>query len=92
MMTIKRELTWVAICTTILLLIPLTAMQFTGEVNWSKTDFVTMGLLCFGMGSLFVLVSKIAPQRRLLIGAIVGLLFVYIWIELAVGVFTNLGS
>lgn len=90
--SIKRGFIWVAICTTLILLIPLIAMQFTSEVNWRKSDFIVMGLLCFCMGSLFVLVSKIAAQRRLLAGSVFVVIFIYIWLELAVGIFTSLGS
>ena len=84
---------WVAIATGLLLLIPLVAMQFTNEVNWNTADFAVMGLLLFSAGSLFVLVSrKVPPGRRVLAGIIIAAAFLYLWAELAVGIFTNLGS
>jgi hypothetical protein len=84
---------WIALATGLLLLIPLIAMQFTEEVNWDGTDFLVMGILLFGMGSLFVLLSRKAPRSyRLGIGIACAALLFYIWAELAVGIFTNLGS
>jgi hypothetical protein len=44
----------VAVVTGLILLIPLVAMQFTNEVNWSVTDFILMGSLLFGTGTLLV--------------------------------------
>jgi len=82
----------VAIFTVIILLIPLIAMQFTIEVNWNEFDFMLMGVLCFFMGSLFVVVSRNAPQRKIIIGFVLIVVFVYLWAEVAVGIFTDLGS
>ena len=76
----------VAIASVIILLIPLIAMQFTHEVNWDKKDFIVMGVLLFGMGSLFVLVSRKVPQKRFLIGAIFLAILLCIWAQLAVGI------
>lgn len=79
--------------TAALLLIPAIAMQLTEEVNWQPLDFVFMGILLFTTLSISVLIwQKINPKHRKL--AIVGvvLLFLYIWAELAVGIFTDLGS
>lgn len=84
---------WIAVATGLILLIPLLAMQFTSEVNWNMTDFVVMGVLLFGAGSVFVLVSRRSPRRRrVVIGVTVAAAVLYIWAELAVGVFTNLGT
>jgi hypothetical protein len=41
-----------------LLSIPLIAMQFTDEVAWTLFDFVVMGMLLSGTGSLIVLASR----------------------------------
>ena len=84
---------WIALGTGLILLIPLIAMQFTNEVNWDTKDFLVMGLLLLGTASLFVLVSRRAPRRRrVVISFMIAAAFVYIWAELAVGIFTNLGS
>ena len=89
----KSAFLWVALITGLLLLIPLIAMQFTAEVNWNIMDFIIMGLLLFCMGSLFVIVSRRTQQNyRLAIGTLFVSVLLYIWAELAVGVFTSLGN
>lgn len=81
---------WIALGTGVLLMIPLVAMQFTEEVNWDISDFVIMGIMLFGFSSLFVLVSrKVARRRRLIAGSICLLAFLYLWAELAVGIFAE---
>lgn len=89
----NKVFAWIALATGLILSVPLVAMQFTDEVNWELTDFVTMGALLFGMGSLFTYVARLAPRRyRLFIAAGFALAILYVWAELAVGIFTNLGS
>jgi hypothetical protein len=89
----KRVFVWIALATGAILLVPLIAMRFTTEVNWDETDFIVMGSLVFGMASLFVLAARtVSRKHRLLIGGLCVVIFLYIWTELAVGVFTNLGS
>ena len=84
---------WIAAATAGILLIPFAAMQVTSEVRWDEADFITMGLLLFGTGSLFVVTArKVAPGRRVFVGVMFLAAFLYVWAELAVGVFTNLGN
>ena len=77
-----------------LLSIPYIAMQFTREVNWGLGDFVIMGILLFTTGMAYVLITRTMQNRnqRLTVAGVLLLAFLYIWAELAVGIFTNLGS
>lgn len=71
------------------LLIPLIAMQFTSEVNWTLFDFIVMGGLLFFAGLMFELIiskAKDGTTKALLVAALV-LVFLLIWIDLAVGIF-----
>lgn len=84
---------WIAVATAGLLLLPLAAMQITDEVKWSVMDFVIMGFILFGACSAFVLVARQAPRKYwFAVGLLFALMLCYIWAELAVGIFTNLGS
>ena len=82
---ITRMLAFVAI----LLLIPLVAMQFTSEVNWSTGDFVAAGVLLFGLGLVLDFVKHKVNNRvhRIIAGIIIVLLFLLLWMDLAVGLF-----
>lgn len=89
----NRIFLWIALATGALLLIPLLAMQVTPAVSWNRIDFALMGILLFTAGGLFVLVARRIPQRRRLVAGLVVLLgFLWIWGELAVGIFTSWGS
>ncbi|MEW5681466.1 MAG: hypothetical protein AB1780_03725 [Pseudomonadota bacterium] len=84
---------YLALAAATLLLIPFTAMQITGEVNWSSGDFIIMGLLLFLTSSAIVVIArKVEPAQRLWVVLGVALMFLYCWAELAVGVLFNLGS
>lgn len=73
----------------LLLAIPLIAMQFTQEVNWTLSDFVVAGVLLLGtgLGCEFVLRTIQKTKHRLALCAILLSALVLIWIELAVGIF-----
>lgn len=87
-----RVFAWIAAGTGLVLLLPLVAMQFSTDVVWTLSDFVAMGVLVFGTASLFVVAARRVPGHRALIGAAFVLAFLYLWAELAVGIFTDLGS
>lgn len=84
---------WIAAGTGAVLLVPWIAMRLGTGVDWGPEDFITAGLLVFGTGSLYVIVARRMPRRRrIVIGLACGAAMLYAWAELAVGVFTNLGS
>ncbi|MBP3840335.1 MAG: hypothetical protein J6D35_05185 [Chryseobacterium sp.] len=73
----------------LLLCIPLIAMQFTKEVNWSGSDFMIGGILLFGTAAVVDLVLRNVRTRRnrlILTSLVLAVLFL-VWAELAVGVF-----
>ena len=72
-----------------LLFIPLIAMQFSEEVNWTITDFFVMGILLTGIGLLIELTLRTVKTKknRIIISGLLLLLFLLVWAELAVGIF-----
>ena len=74
---------------TVLLLIPLIAMQLTDEVNWGLADFVIAGALLLTTGLLVELaIRKVKnPSYRTAIIAGIIVILLLMWVELAVGIF-----
>ena len=89
MTLLNKRLVFIFISISVLLLIPLIAMQFTEQVNWSPLDFLIMGFLLLSVGLIleFVMrkVRKYEHRFLLVLGTIV--VFLLIWAELAVGIF-----
>jgi len=87
-----RPLVWgAAAC---LLLLPLVAMQFTDEVNWTAGDFIVFGtmlLLACGAWELAARMSGSAAYRAGFGIAIVAA-FLVTWVNLAVGVIGDPGN
>ena len=88
-MTRNKRLTSILLSVPVLLLIPLIAMQFTKEVNWTLSDFVVMGALLAGTGLIgeFILRKVRNKNHRLMLCGVLLLLFFLTWAELAVGIF-----
>lgn len=88
----------------VILLIPFLAMQFQipvmdpgsglEQVNWSVSDFIVMGILLYGAVFGYLLLSKLTANSayKTAIGIGIVLLVLWLWAELAVGIFTNWGS
>jgi len=72
-----------------ILTIPLVAMQFTTEVNWSLFDFVVAGILLLGTGLVIELILRNVKllNHRILLSVIVLFILFLVWAELAVGLF-----
>lgn len=87
MNSFAQKMAVLAVGVGLVLLVPLAAMQFTDEVAWSVTDFVTAAVLLFGAGLAYIVITRHAARRRLLVAAGVLAVLVLVWAELAVGVF-----
>jgi hypothetical protein len=83
-----KSLAAVAIATALLLMVPLVAMQFTDQVNWTAPDFAVAGALLFGAGVSFVLMARLADHaaHRLAAGLAVAAALMLVWANLAVGI------
>lgn len=84
----NKRLLVILLTVAVILLIPLIAMQFTNEVNWTFFDFLIMGLLLTGTGLLIDIVFKKVRiiKYRIVFVLIVIFAFLFIWAELAVGI------
>ncbi len=84
----KRQLSIISASVT-LLLIPFIASQFSSEVNWTTFDFGVAACLLLGVGLTidFAVRKSKNLKSRIALVSLVCLLFLLLWLELAVGVF-----
>tara|TARA_R110002073_G_scaffold41638_1_gene117499 strand:- start:4005 stop:4388 length:384 start_codon:yes stop_codon:yes gene_type:complete len=70
-------------------LLPAAAMLVTDQVNWTPGDFFVFGVMLAGLvgGIEFLSASRLGLRAKLIGAAIVLVLFLLTWIELAVGIF-----
>ena len=73
---------------TLLLLLPMVAMQFSADVEWDVADFATFGLMLLMACGTCELTMRITKSRthRALMAIAVTAVFMLVWLELAVGV------
>ena len=85
----NKRLAGILITVVVLLLIPLIAMLFTKEVSWTLSDFVAAGMLLLGTGLMCELVLRKVKKTkyRIAIVAVILVVLMLIWAELAVGLF-----
>lgn len=71
----------------LLLLLPLVAMQFTGEVNWDYKDFIFAGVLIGSVGIGFEVAVRMTTNLSYRAAAAValGVSFMIVWANAAVG-------
>jgi len=74
--------------TALILLIPIIAMQFTAEVNWTLSDFIIAGVFLFGTGLTYKLITRatgsMAYRVAIGFGLFTGLFL--LWVNGAVGI------
>jgi hypothetical protein len=73
--------------TALILLLPLSAMQFTDDVVWTLLDFFTAGALLVGAGLMYELGARKAGNNvyRAAVGVAVLTVLFLVWSSLAVG-------
>ncbi len=71
----------------VLLALPWVAMQFTTEVRWDLGDFIVFSAMLAAAGGTLEGMVRLTTSRsaRAWAAALVGVAFVLIWAELAVG-------
>lgn len=71
-----------------LLALPAVAMQFTSEVAWTASDFISAGVVFAVVGGLFELAARASANiaYRAAVVVAVGCAFLQLWITLAVGI------
>jgi len=85
----KNRIGIIALIASLLLLIPLMAMQFTDEVSWKLSDFLMAAVLLFGTGFAIDFVIRKVKKRtyRIVLSIAILVILVLIWAEFAVGIF-----
>jgi hypothetical protein len=81
-----RVAAWAAAA--LVLLVPLVAMQFTDEVNWSVGDFVIAAVLLFGSLGAYELAARMTGNAsyRAGFGVAITAVFLLLWVNGAVGI------
>ena len=87
-MSKNKNIIRIARVTAFILLLPLVAMQFTDDVDWSLFDFAFAGALLFGSGLTYELIARKGGTLayRAAVGVAVGAALLLVWINLAVGI------
>lgn len=84
LMISKSSMYMVLAITCIVLLIPLTAMLFSNEVNWGIGDFLVAGGLLFLFGYVYQVLTQgsVNVIKNIIIGVIVFGALSFIWVNL----------
>ena len=64
-------------------------MQLSSEINWGLLDFIVAGILIIVLILVLELIFRKVQnnKKRLWLVILIGILFIMIWVELAVGIF-----
>ncbi len=89
---VLRMLGWGAVA--VLLMLPLVAMQFTDEVNWTAEDFIAAGVMLGGAGLGTEFLVRQSSSHAYRAGAVFAVLaaFLTVWANLAVGMIGDEGN
>lgn len=87
----RTKLIILALFIALVLSIPYTAMHFTDEVNWGAEDFLVAAVLLSTLGvSVNLFKNRIHNRKKLVATLTISvLIFLFVWAELAVGIFDS---
>ncbi len=89
-MTVQnKNIIHIALVTVFILLMLMLVNQFNDEVDWKIGDFIVMGILLLSAGLAYELIAKkmSTTAYRVAVAIAIGIVFLLIWAELAVGIF-----
>ena len=89
MITRNKGLIGIVLAVFLLLLVPLIAMSYTEEVNWTLTDFIVAACLLLATGlTIDLLIRKVKKvnYRIAMVLTVIAVLAI-VWVQLAVGLF-----
>jgi hypothetical protein len=80
---------YIVLAVVVILLVP-----YVLNAPWTISDYIIAGILLLSTGFIFETVTSRVnnPRKKIIAGMGVLLVAAYIWAELAVGIFTTLGS
>lgn len=86
--SLTQSIIRLALITAGILLLPLIAMQFTEEVVWTLSDFIFAGILIFGTGLAYKLITRNTGELvyRIAVGLACATGFLLMWANGAVGI------
>lgn len=89
----RRMAAWCA-AVLLLLMLPLLAMQVTGQVDWDVFDFAVVGALLIGAGVSYELAARMTASTayRAAAGVALAAVFLLAWVIGAVGVIADSGD
>jgi hypothetical protein len=84
----NKRIIGIMLAATLILLVPLVAMQFTEEVKWDLFDFAFMGALLFGTGLAYGLAARkaVTIAYRAATGVALTAAFLLVRVDAAVGI------
>jgi hypothetical protein len=84
----------IAVVVVLILLVPLLAMQFSGDFRWGVFDFALAGVLLFGVGLSYELVaSRLGSLAyRAAVATALGGALMLVWVNIAVGIIGSEGN
>jgi len=89
MITQKQKTAFIYGIPAALLCIPILGNVFSSEFDWTASDFIIAAVLLFGTAFIIDMVRRVIKNKtyKILVCAVIVVLLVLTWVEMAVGLF-----